>query len=105
MATFADGGVTATKRYVSGPAYINRMSDYCKRCRYDPAKSTGEGSSPHRALLVIPGTGQRSTQWESTPGDALCEAAERKAQRERAGIAIEELERVPRPDYEPAGKQ
>jgi deoxyribodipyrimidine photolyase-like uncharacterized protein len=31
--------------------------------------------------------------------------AERKALRERAIVAIEELERVPRPDYEPAGKR
>ena len=30
---------------------------------------------------------------------------ERKALHERASIAIEELERVPRPDYEPAGKR
>jgi deoxyribodipyrimidine photolyase-like uncharacterized protein len=31
--------------------------------------------------------------------------AERKALRERAIVAIEELERVPRPDYEPAGER
>jgi hypothetical protein len=31
--------------------------------------------------------------------------AERKASRERAGRAIEELEQVPRADYEPAGKR
>jgi hypothetical protein len=31
--------------------------------------------------------------------------AERKALRERAKVAIEELERVPRPDYEPVGKR
>ena len=33
------------------------------------------------------------------------EPAERKAQRERVSIAIEELDRVPRPDYGPAGKR
>ncbi|WP_446745738.1 cryptochrome/photolyase family protein [Silvibacterium acidisoli] len=50
MATYADGGVTATKPYVSGAAYINRMSNYCRRCQYDPKKATGEGSCPFTAL-------------------------------------------------------
>jgi deoxyribodipyrimidine photolyase-related protein len=46
MATFADGGLLASKPYVSSAAYINRMSDYCKRCRFDPAKRTGPGACP-----------------------------------------------------------
>ena len=50
MGTFGDGGVTATKPYVSGAAYINRMSDYCGSCKYDPRKSTGAGSCPFTAL-------------------------------------------------------
>ena len=32
---FADGGLLATKPYVSSAAYIDRMSDYCKGCHYD----------------------------------------------------------------------
>ncbi len=50
MATYADGGLTATKPYVSGAAYINRMSNYCGHCRYDPKKSVGEGSCPFTSL-------------------------------------------------------
>ena len=50
MATYADGGLTATKPYVSGAAYINRMSNFCGHCQYDPKKSTGEGSCPFTAL-------------------------------------------------------
>lgn len=50
MATYADGGLTATKPYVSGAAYINRMSNYCGHCQYDPKKSTGEGSCPFTSL-------------------------------------------------------
>ena len=38
MATFADGGKMATKPYASGGAYVNRMSDYCSGCIYDPKK-------------------------------------------------------------------
>ena len=50
MATYADGGLTATKPYVSGAAYINRMSNFCGHCQYDPKKSIGEGSCPFTAL-------------------------------------------------------
>ena len=35
MSQFADGGLLATKPYVSSAAYIDRMSDYCKGCHYD----------------------------------------------------------------------
>ncbi len=50
MATYADGGLTATKPYVSGAAYIHRMSNYCGHCQYDAKRSTGAGSCPYTAL-------------------------------------------------------
>jgi len=36
MGTFALGDLMMTKPYVSGAAYINRMSDYCSACAFDP---------------------------------------------------------------------
>ena len=39
MGTFGVGDVMTTKPYVSGSAYIDRMSDYCQGCAFDP-KST-----------------------------------------------------------------
>ena len=36
MATFALGPLFTTKPYVSGASYIDRMSDYCKGCAFDP---------------------------------------------------------------------
>jgi deoxyribodipyrimidine photolyase-related protein len=36
MGTFALGDLMMTKPYVSGAAYINRMSDYCNVCAFDP---------------------------------------------------------------------
>ncbi|MDF1728513.1 MAG: cryptochrome/photolyase family protein, partial [Sulfitobacter sp.] len=50
MTQFADGGIVASKPYVSSGAYINRMSDYCKGCDYKVSKKTGEGACPFNLL-------------------------------------------------------
>jgi deoxyribodipyrimidine photolyase-related protein len=50
MALYADGGMMATKPYASGGAYLNRMSDSCKGCRFDPKKRTGEDACPFTTL-------------------------------------------------------
>ena len=50
MSQFADGGVIASKPYVSSGAYINRMSDHCKQCSYKVTKKTGEGACPFNLL-------------------------------------------------------
>lgn len=49
MSQHADGGVLATKPYASGGAYIDRMSDYCGGCRYDPRKRLGDDACPFTA--------------------------------------------------------
>jgi deoxyribodipyrimidine photolyase-related protein len=50
MSQFADGGLLATKPYVSSAAYIDRMSDYCKGCRYDKKARLGDDACPYNAL-------------------------------------------------------
>ena len=50
MSQFADGGLLATKPYVSSAAYINRMSDYCKGCYYDKKLREGERACPFNSL-------------------------------------------------------
>ncbi|REL24315.1 cryptochrome/photolyase family protein [Rhodohalobacter sp. SW132] len=50
MSTFADGGVLASKPYVSSGNYINKMSDYCKNCEYSVTKKTGEKACPFNYL-------------------------------------------------------
>ena len=49
MSQYADGGVMATKPYAGGGAYIDRMSDYCGGCRYDPKVRVGETACPFTA--------------------------------------------------------
>lgn len=50
MAMNADGGTMATKPYVSSGAYINRMSDYCRGCRFNVARRTGSDACPFNFL-------------------------------------------------------
>ncbi|NBS98749.1 MAG: cryptochrome/photolyase family protein, partial [Betaproteobacteria bacterium] len=50
MSQYADGGVMASKPYAASGKYIQRMSNYCKGCRYDPALSVGEKACPFTTL-------------------------------------------------------
>jgi len=50
MSQFGDGGLVGSKPYVSSGAYIDRMSDYCRHCRYDVRQRIGENACPFNAL-------------------------------------------------------
>ena len=50
MILFADGGRLATRPYAASGNYINKMSDYCKGCRYDVKLKTGPDACPFNAL-------------------------------------------------------
>lgn len=50
MSQFADGGLVATKPYVSSGSYINKMSNYCKGCIYKVSKKETEDACPFNAL-------------------------------------------------------
>ncbi|MCA8894362.1 MAG: cryptochrome/photolyase family protein [Amphiplicatus sp.] len=98
MSQYADGGLLASKPYAASGAYINRMSDYCKRCRYDVKAKTGEWACPFNALYWDfiarcrselrrnPRMAQIVRAWEKmTPDDQL-------ALRARAASFIEHVE-------------
>ncbi|MDI1246313.1 MAG: cryptochrome/photolyase family protein [Rhodoferax sp.] len=79
MSQFADGGLLATKPYVSSAAYIDRMSDYCKGCAYDKKQRLGEAACPFNALY-----------WDFYQRNA--DKLERKP---RIGMAYRQLAKMP----------
>jgi deoxyribodipyrimidine photolyase-related protein len=49
MSQHADGGIVATKPYAAGGAYINKMTDYCGGCRFNPKVRLGPDACPYTA--------------------------------------------------------
>ncbi len=105
MATYADGGLTATKPYVSGAAYINRMSNYCGHCRFDPKKSVGPGSCPFTALYWtflernherLAGNFRMQMPYNTLRRKKPEELVQLRA---RAAEAVDELQSAKRPSY------
>lgn len=101
MSQYADGGLLATKPYVSGGAYINKMGDHCSGCRYDVKQKTGPDACPfnylywhfidqqHQLLQGNPRMGMMLSQWRKRP------AVEQQAVRESAQRFLQQLRRDP----------
>ncbi|MCB0933964.1 MAG: cryptochrome/photolyase family protein [Mycobacterium sp.] len=49
MSQHADGGRMATKPYAAGGAYLNKMSDHCRRCTFNPKQRLGADACPFTA--------------------------------------------------------
>mgnify|MGYP006275833347 CR=1 FL=1 len=46
MSQYADGGSMTSKPYAAGANYLNRMSDACAGCRFDPKSKDGDDACP-----------------------------------------------------------
>ena len=78
MSQFADGGIAATKPYVSSANYIHKMSNYCRDCYYDRTKRYGDRACPFNSLY-----------W-----DFFDRHREKLAANHRVGMAYRILERM-----------
>ena len=50
MSQFGDGGIVGSKPYCASGNYIDRMSNYCRNCRYQPKEAIGEHACPFTTL-------------------------------------------------------
>jgi deoxyribodipyrimidine photolyase-related protein len=50
MSQYGDGGIVGSKPYAASGNYIDKMSDYCAGCRYNPKKATDDDACPFTTL-------------------------------------------------------
>jgi len=89
MSQYADGGVMASKPYVASGKYIQRMSNHCKGCRYDPgAVALGDTRLPlHHAVLGLFAAARGHALKQSAHGHANAKNLQRLAPAQREAIA------------------
>ncbi len=77
MSQYADGGRLGSKPYIASGKYVQRQSNYCDGCRYDPAVDIGDQACPFTTLY-----------W-----DFLARHRERFADHPRMALQVKNLDR------------
>ncbi len=78
MSQHADGGVVGTKPYAGSANYIDKMSNYCRGCRYDRKRRTGADACPFNVFY-----------W-----DFMMRHRERFATNRRMALALKNVDRL-----------
>ncbi len=86
MGLNADGGNIATKPYFSSANYINRMSDYCASCGFDPKKRTGPTACPFNLLFWRKLSRERQRLSENFRSRMMVRQLDKMDDSERTGI-------------------
>lgn len=86
MSTFADGGILASKPYVSSGNYINKMSDYCKNCEYKVSKKVGEDACPFNYLYWNFIDKQRETFTQNGRANFMVNMFDKKSEEDKREI-------------------
>jgi hypothetical protein len=74
MSQFADGGLLASKPYVSGNAYLHRMGNYCGDCHY--RRDARHGTMPAPSMRCTGTSSSASAPgWATTRGWRWCTAS------------------------------
>ena len=97
MSQWADGGLLGSKPYAASGAYINRMGNHCRHCRFDVKRRTGDGACPFNALYwdfiarnaAVLGANPR--MWRMLDGWRRFPAAEQAAIRAQAAATLATL--------------
>lgn len=91
MVMHADGGVVGTKPYASSGRYIQRMSNYCESCRYDPGRRTGSAGE---------GGGGAACPFTTFYWDFLARHRETLRGNRRMAMVLKNLDRMSRGELE-----
>ncbi len=89
MSQHADGGVVGTKPYAGSGKYIDRMSNYCKDCKYDVKKRSGAGACPFNVFYWDFLMGHRQQFASNQRMRMIMKNLERMDKQERQAIRVQ----------------
>lgn len=100
MSQYADGGLIASKPYAASGNYINKMSDYCRSCKYNVKSRSDADACPFNSLYWA-FMNQHRSRFENNPRMKMAyvtwdrfDEQSRNAVLNRAQFCLEHLEEL-----------